>query len=336
MATERACVVKGVAYPSPLVILHPEPTSHSRPQFERHSTMLYRHLLARLFSSLRYHHVLSIGLEDGPRDLSRVDKCLFLDGFTDPLRLGVHGDDSPPPVLQLDLSSPEACLESIKRAVQPAIQAAGGRQQEGEDEAALAVGIDSLGLLMGYLGVKAGLGVLKALRRIRGLSPIVTVLQADDLTGPVRSAVEGLATTNIYVQRCTSHQHQHHADHGRCLVVRRSQSGKVNEEWEWYVLGEGEGKVSFSEQSTCPLAAGKRVVAKAGEAGGAQQETAFLESLPFRLSLNDQEKVMRGQTVLPHQQRVGLQGDSSEAEYLAEEDDDDEEDLEGVDDDLDI
>jgi hypothetical protein len=267
-------------------------------------------------------------------------------------------------------------------------------EQDGEDEdpqymsgRSLALVIDSLDMLAHRLGgMPATMDALRPLLKIRRrtdtqiqtpfFGPILTVLHqsaSSSLISPTwHKALEDLATTNIYIQ-------PHDETRGRCFTLRRSASGKVQEEWEGYELqllergssgGGGGGaarrtrkrrsqnvKVVFTSSTS---ASSSGVDKKAEERNGSsgltaapgggrkeKKEAAFLESLPFRLSLNEQEKAMRGQTVLPHErQQTGQQpliyhedegGDYDEEGEEEEEEEEDESDEDSdIDDDLDI
>jgi hypothetical protein len=216
-------------------------------------------------------------------------------------------------------------------------------EEEGEEEEqgapAVAVVIDSVLALLARLGSGQALALIKALQwGCRGMSPVVSVLQEAGLSSELRHALEDAACTNIYLRLCPRRADDHPLDHGSCLVVRRSQSGRVQEETEWFAIGPN-GDVTLSKECSCPAEARGRGQGRGagqgqgqGQVGKEQEPTSdFVESLPFKLTLDEQEKAMRGQVVLPHQ----LQADGRRPQGFAIEHDFDDED-DDIDDDLDI
>ena len=353
-----------------------------------------------------------VGLEDEPCILYDEDedegegevaavRVAALDGFSISLQDAVGGEQGRPTTYHwLDLSSAATFVKDVQTAI-PTSSDPPQQQEQMEDDAhehddededpqymnrrSLALGIDSLDMLAHRLGgmsatMNALRGLLKKRRHTDTLTqtppffgPILTVLHSfssssSSISPAWHKALEDLATTNIYIQ-------PHDETRGRCFILRRSASGKVQEEWESYELqlleressGGGEGatrrrrrrrsqkvKVVFASSS---LASASSIDKKAGERNGSglaaagggrkeKKEAAFLESLPFRLSLNEQEKAMRGQTVLPHERQQAGQpliyhedeGEDydEEGEEEEEEEEDESDEDSDIDDDLDI
>lgn len=251
------------------------------------------------------------------------------------------------------------------------------KEEEEEEDTCLAVGIDSLTMLLHRLrgggnekgkrrgGVRPILQVLQALRRLAGLTPIIAVLHHQDHINSLdRAALEDFATTNIYIYPSSSLNNSSVGSEGsssttgRCFVVRKSASGKVHEEWDNYIISCQQGSneeiiVRFNPETASSRVAEGELVDKgdaAAEGTGrrskkTQKEEAFLESLSFKLTLNDQERDMRGQTVLPHARQQTLSGEGlpliyHEAEALDDDEeieDDEEDDFDDdIDDDLDL
>ena len=382
---ERAVVSKGRAsctpYMAPLILLHAPASSATKAQvFARHAHFLYHHLLGKLRGSTRYRGVVLVGLEDVPVIRHQPEggggggegEVVALDGFSCPGCVLAGGVPNTP---TLDMTSPAAFVDSLQNAV-PSSAAptySEGRRRATEDEeeeedeedeeedadgaGSMALGIDSLNMLAHRLGGMQP--TMKTLRKLLSrstsssasptpllLSPVLAVVHTEgggrqSLLSPTwRLALEDLATTNIYV-------HPYDETTGSCFVVRKSVSGKVHEEWEGYVL-EGPGHVQFCPSGT-QAAAAKPDVTSAGNGEGSKKEAVFLESLPFRLSLSEQERAMRGQTVLPHERQrtaSGVPGGDPqqqpliyhEAEDFDDEDGEEEEEEydEDADDDLDL
>jgi len=316
-----------------------------------------------------------------------------LDGFALPPTTE-DDDNNMHVVLPLDTSSAEAFVESVRRAL-PAQQSSSPstpsrrssskkedkeeeEQGEEEEEADLdedgqqdiALGIDSLNMLAHQL--KSMPVTVMALRKLLlhssssssssngpSLSPLLAVLHSEGtnrhsiLSKTWRLALEDLATTNVYL-------YPQGAVSGRCLVIRKSASGKVHEEWESYSIDMNDGTVHFAPFSSTTAAASStdKESTKAGttvamtpangsSSSSSKKEAAFLESLPFRISLTEQERAMRGQVVLPHerQRNEGGQTNLIQQQPLIyheveggddEEDDEEEEDDDDIDDDLDL
>lgn len=336
--------------------------------------------------------------EEGEEGEVAAVRVAALDGFSISLPETVGGERGVPTTTYqlLDLFSVAAFVKRVQTAIpassdppqQQEQQEEGAHEHDDEDEdpqymnrRSLVLGIDSLDMLAHRLG-----GMSATMDALRGLlnkgrhkdtqpptplfGPILTVLHSSSsssLISPAwHKALEDLATTNIYIQ-------PHDETRGRCFILRRSASGKVQEEWERYELqlleressGGGEGvtrrrkrrsqnvKVLFTSSflasaSSIDKKAEERNSSSLAAAGGGRKEkkeAAFLESLPFRLSLNEQEKAMRGQTVLPHERQQTGQpliyhedegGDyDEEGEEEDEEEDESDEDSD-IDDDLDI
>lgn len=417
-AVERAVVAKGRPSPSSsssssspsLVLIHPPPAAASVPAvaFARHATLLHRHLLGRLRASSRYAGVVLVGLEDDPARMlpppssegeeESLGDLVLLDGFrTTPW----GGNKQAAAATGLDFASAQAFAASVWREVASVTALEAEPEAEEKEERELccrALGIDSVNMLAHRLGSADGaLRAIQALlavppsssfsspevqqQRQSLLTPVVTVLYPEGVMEAgggsgclTKSVWEDVATTNIYV-------HPGEGGRGRCLVVRRSASGRVQEEWEAYRIEPGPG----ADPSRCRsgAAATMRVVLGVGggrpaagaAAGGSdageapaplrrhgaaaapwskRKEEAFLESLPFRLSLNDQEQAMRQGVVLPHERRRTTTGEALPLTYQQEEEDvpgigaggyedeeeelelDDDEEDEGLDDDLDL
>jgi len=410
-AVERAVVSKGrlstSSLSSPLILIHAAaPTlssssAHKAQAFARHAHFLYHHLLGKLRDSSRYRGVVLVGLEDLPRIMHQPDEeeadeqegvLAALDGFA----LPQIEDDSRnmQEVLPLDMSSADAFVQSIRRALptqqptsSPSTPSRGSSKKEGKEEGEegeeeeeedgqqdIALGIDSLNMLAHQL--KSMPATVMALRKLLlhnssssssssssgspSLSPLLTILHSEGNNRPSllskawRLALEDLATTNVYL-------YPQDEVSGRGLVVRKSASGKVHEEWESYTIDSNDGTVLLTSSSSIPATSkqDKSTTTKAtattvamtplNASSSSKKEAAFLESLPFRLSLTEQEKAMRGQVVLPHERQRNDGGHTNlnqpqqpliyhevEGGEEDEEDEEEEEYDDDIDDDLDL
>jgi hypothetical protein len=345
-------------------------------------------LLRKLRDSTRYCGVVLVGLENPPRSTYHPDEegrqegvLAALDGVTMPKSEGESNMHMVPP---LDMSSPEAFVESIRRALplQPSpstpsrssSKEEGKEDKEGDDDGEeedfdedsqqyIALGIDSLNMLAHQLkSVPATVLALRKLllhsRSSPFLSPLLAVLHSEGnnrrslIPQTWRLALEDLATTNVYL-------YPQDVVSGRCLVVRKSASGKVHEDYEGYAIDSNDGTVCFTSYSSSSIPAASRedksVTVKAAATialtsandRSSKKEAAFLESLPFRLSLTEEERAMRGQVVLPHERQRNGGGQTSmnqpqqpliyhEVEGGDVDEDEDEEYDDDIDDDLDL
>jgi hypothetical protein len=330
---------------APLILLHAPATAAKAHIFARHAQFLYHHLLGKLRGSPRYRCVVLVGLEDMPGivepeaggKVAGGAVVLALDGFT------THSSGMPggAPQATVNFTSPAGFVDSVQQALFASIAPPTGterrrsKRREGtaatedeeedndddvdEDEeegGSVALGIDSLNMLAHRLGGMPP--TMQALRKILSrssssssvpLSPVLSVVHTEgggvgrsSLLSPTwRLALEDLATTNVYI-------YPHDETTGRCFLVRKSVSGQVHEEWEGDAV-EGPGQVRVYASGTSQQAgAAKSDASTATGNGESKKEAAFLESLPFRLSLSEQERAMRGQTVLPHERQRTFSG----------------------------
>lgn len=401
---ERAVISKGrlstSSFSSPLVLLHADPTAsssspsstHKAQAFSRHAHFLYHHLLGKLRDSTQYRGVVLVGLENPPRIMYQSDEegrqegvLAALDGVTMPNSESESTMHMVPP---LDLSSPEAFVEDIRRALpsspSPSTPSKSRSKEEGKEDKegndnggndngeeedfdedsqqSIALGIDSLNMLSYQL--KSMPATVIALRKLLlhsssgpFLSPLLAVLHSEGNNGRSllsqtwRLALEDLATTNVYL-------YPQDEVSGRCLVLRKSASGKVHEDYESYAIDGNDGTVRFTSSSSTSIAATSKqdksvtvkgasmVALTSANDSSSKKEAAFLESLPFRLFLTEQERAMRGQVVLPYERQRNSGGQTvmnqprqpliyHEVEG-GDEDEDEEEYYDDIDDDLDL
>lgn len=350
-AIDRAIVIKGGrsrrgegpnVTAAPFIVVNPASPSPScslsSQHYCRQASLMLGTLVESLASSQRYLGVVVVGLEDLPPHSSssaamegrviRLSTQAVLQGW-------LATPSAPEECPAVEMTSPRTFVESISRAL---AQHGGGEQEVGEGEEAgiktWAVVIDSVACLVSQWGLAETFEALRGLRRCERVSPVVTVLHPEGLAVGERRAVEDLATTNLYLHHCDSHGAGAIPDHGKCLIVRRSSSGRVQQEWDFYkVGGQGEKRLVVTERSSCSLDA---EVGKEVEGKGGAESSSFLDELSFKLRLSEKEKEARGGVVLQHQQPP-LAQQSTPLIYLEEGDiDEDDDEDDGLDDDLDI
>jgi hypothetical protein len=299
-------------------------------------------LASRLAESHRYAGAVVVGLEDQQKHISgervvHLATTGLLYGWLSEAEAGGNQGAT------VDTASPESFVQSIVAAAAAQISKGASRREApkaeegGEDgERTCAVVIDSVAWLVQQWGVRETVRCLGQLRRAPGVSPLLTIAHPDALSSVDRAALEDAASTSVYMQYCALHSTSSHIpDHGRCFVVRRSSSGRVQESWDYYAtspshMGQAGVKAARAglqvlERSACPL---DRAEEEAEAGARDTEESTFLEDLSAKLRIGG----------------GGGGGERGQAEgqadvpliYLEEGDVDDEDDDDGIDDDLDI
>ena len=348
LQVEQAVVAKGgSSSTAPLILLHP-PQSLSSPllaSFQRPAGLLFQYMVGRFVVSRRYSSVVVLGLEEDPRviaapsitpnsngDLSTgSSKLVAIDGFSDPLRLS----DGEGKKGQAMLSSPEMLLEVLQSSLPTDTTTTATPGCDGPPTSTsqgIALMVDSLFPLLDILGLRGTLRWFDLIREhLTTMAPIVSVLWPSGLPPSVALALEDRATTNIYLEPCTRHGPSRILPlHGKCRVIRKSSSGRVQEGEDYYQVSRG-GKMTLHEGSCCTLDA-----TTSGATGDRDQEeessSKFLEDLAAQLK-------MKGDGEAPGPS-VTMVGDKPQpALMFMEEDDpefDDEDEDDGLDDDLDL
>jgi len=202
--------------------------------------------------------------------------------------------------------------------------------------------VDSLFPLLQNWGLKGTLHWIDLIRRSQGMqvSPIVSVLWPEGLPSSVVLALEDRATTNIHIEPCSRHtQSRSLAMHGKCHVIRKSTSGRVQEVEDYYHINRS-GKLVLQDKSCCPL---DTKVATTTADEQEEEESKFLEELTAQLKLKAEGGGgASGQSTATEGPLVSTTADATQpppALMFMEEDDpefDDEDDDDGLDDDLDL